>query len=50
LAADFVRAFGDESTRVPKVLTIALGADADNTRGESLGFIADLEFTPGPQR
>jgi len=50
LAADFVRAFGDETTRVPKVLAIALGADADNTRGESLGFIADLEFTPGPER
>jgi Protein of unknown function (DUF3047) len=50
LAADFVRAFGDETTRVPKVLAIALGADADNTRGESLGFIADLEFTPGPDR
>lgn len=50
LAADFVRAFGDETTRVPKVLAIALGADADNTRGESLGFIADLEFTPGLER
>ena len=47
LAADFVRAFGDETTSVPEVLAIALGADADNTRGESLGFIADLEFTPG---
>lgn len=50
LAADFVRAFGDETTSVPKLLAIALGADADNTRGESLGFIADLEFTPGPER
>jgi hypothetical protein len=50
LAADFARAFGDETTRVPRLLAIALGADADNTRGESLGFIADLEFTPGPER
>lgn len=50
LAADFLRAFGDETTSVPKVLAIALGADADNTRGESLGFIADLEFTPGSER
>jgi len=50
LAADFLRAFGGETTRVPKVLAIALGADADNTRGASLGFIADLEFTPGPER
>ena len=50
LAADFVRAFGDETTSVPRLLAIALGADADDTRGESLGFIADLEFTPGPER
>lgn len=50
LAADFVRAFGEETSSVPKVLAIALGADADNTRGESLGFIADLKFTPGPSR
>jgi Protein of unknown function (DUF3047) len=50
LAADFVRAFGDETTSVPRLLAIALGADADNTRGESLGFIADLEHTPGPGR
>lgn len=50
LAADFVRTFGDETTSVPRLLAIALGADADNTRGESLGFIADLEFTPGPER
>ena len=50
LAADFLLAFGDESTSVPKLLAIALGGDADNTRGESLGFIADLEFTPRPER
>lgn len=46
LAADFVRAFGEETTSVPKLLAISLGADAGNTRGESLGFIANLEFTP----
>lgn len=50
LAADFLRAFGDESPQVPGLVAIALGADADNTQGESLGFIADLEFTPGPRR
>lgn len=48
LAADFVKAFGDEATRVPGLLAIAVGADADNTRGESLGYIADLELTAGP--
>ena len=47
LAADFIRAFGGETTGVPRLAAIALYADVDNTRGESLGFIADLEFTPG---
>lgn len=50
LAADFIKAFGDETTSIPRLLAVALGADADNTRGESLGFIADLEFIPGPER
>lgn len=50
LAADFVMAFGDEASRVPKLLAIAVGADADNTRGESLGYIADLHLEPGPGR
>lgn len=47
LAADFIRAFGDESSTVPPLLAIAVGADADNTGGESLGFIADLVHGPG---
>jgi hypothetical protein len=50
LAADFVRAFGDETTTVPRVRAVAVGADADNTGGESLGYIGDLEWTPGPVR
>jgi len=50
LAADFVKAFGNEATRVPGLLAIAVGADADNTRGESLGYIADLQLAPGPGR
>lgn len=45
LAADFVRAFGDETRSVPALRGVALGADTDNTRGESLGYIADLELT-----
>lgn len=48
LRADFLKAFGAETTRVPGLLAIAVGADADNTRGESLGYIADLELAPGP--
>lgn len=50
LAADFVRAFGDETASVPRLRAVAVGADADNTGGDSLGFIADLELTPGPGR
>jgi Protein of unknown function (DUF3047) len=49
LAADFKRAFGDESPTVPSVSGIAIGADADNTGGQSLGYVADvvLRRTPG---
>lgn len=50
LAADFVMAFGNEAPHVPKLQAIAVGADADNTRGESLGYIADLHLEPGPGR
>ena len=50
LAADFIRAFGDETTTVPRLRAVAVGADADNTGGNSLGFVADLEWTPGPVR
>lgn len=39
LAEDFKRAFGDESASVPPLLAIALGADADNTGGHSVGWI-----------
>lgn len=50
LAADFVRAFGDELPTAPPLMAIAVGADADNTKGASLGFIADLRLVPGPRR
>jgi hypothetical protein len=47
LARDFIRAFGEEATSVPGLVAISIGADADNTQGSSLGFVADLELTPG---
>lgn len=50
LARDFVNAFGDETTTVPHVLAIAVGADADNTGGDSLGWLADLTHEPAPRR
>jgi Protein of unknown function (DUF3047) len=43
---DFLKLFGDESKVVPPVLAIVVGADADNTGGSSLGYIADLVFNP----
>lgn len=48
LAADFLRAFGDESPTVPALLAIAVGADADNTGGRSLGWITDLRHAGAP--
>ena len=44
--ADFLRLFGDESKVVPPVLAVVVGADADNTGGSSLGYIADLALVP----
>jgi hypothetical protein len=49
LAADFRRAFGSESDTVPPVTAVLIGADADNTGGRSLGFIADLTLDMPPR-
>jgi hypothetical protein len=46
LHADFLRAFGDEAREVPPLKAIALGADADNTGGRSLGFVAAPALRP----
>ena len=50
LAADFLRAFGDESATVPVLVAIAVGADSDNTGGHSLGWVADLWLGPPAPR
>ena len=50
LSEDFRHAFGDESAAVPALRAVAVGADADNTGGNSLGFVADLELRPRPSR
>lgn len=46
VAADFLRAFGDESSTVPPITGVAIGADADNTGGQSVAHIAGLRFEP----
>lgn len=44
LAADFLRAFGEESREVPPLRAVLVGADADNTGGRSLGWVDALRL------
>ena len=46
LAADFRRAFGQESATVPPLLAVLVGADSDNTGGQSLGYVGDVTLSP----
>ena len=46
IAADFLRLFGADTNRLPPLVGVAVGADADNTRLHSLGHLADLRFEP----
>jgi hypothetical protein len=46
LASDFLNAFGHEASVVPPLLALAVGADADNTGGQSLGYVGDLALSP----
>ncbi len=44
LRQDFLRLFADEATVVPPLVAILIGADADNTKGRSLGHVMDLDL------
>lgn len=46
VVADFIDMFGSESSVVPTIVGVAVGADADNTHGHSLAYIGDLVLTP----
>lgn len=46
VAADFLLLFGDESPQVPAIVGVGVGADADNTHGRSLAYVADLVLAP----
>lgn len=46
LGADFLRAFGDETSTVPTLNAVVVGADADNTGSDTLGHVAGLELLP----
>ncbi|HMN75711.1 MAG TPA: DUF3047 domain-containing protein [Burkholderiaceae bacterium] len=45
--ADFEKLFSDESPgKVPAVTAVGIGADSDNTKGHSLGYVADIVLKP----
>ncbi|MCW5636905.1 MAG: DUF3047 domain-containing protein [Rubrivivax sp.] len=46
VAADWARAFGDESVDVPPLVAVIVAADADNTGGRSEAFVTGLRFVP----
>jgi hypothetical protein len=46
VAADFGRAFGHELPTLPPLQGVAVGADADNTGGHSVGYVGDVTLSP----
>jgi hypothetical protein len=42
LRADFLRAFGDEARELPRITAVLVGADADNSGGQGLGFVTGM--------
>ncbi len=46
ISADFLKAFGNETSVVPPITAIIVGADSDNTQGSSLGYVADIVLQP----
>ena len=46
IEADFKQLFGDEADRMPPVIGVAVGADADNTQGRSLAHVGTLTLGP----
>ena len=46
IAADFTELFGAESSEVPPVIGVLVGADSDNTHSHSLAHVADVVIEP----
>lgn len=46
IADDFALLFGLESLTLPPIIAIAVGADSDNTKGSSLGYLSQLHGSP----
>jgi Protein of unknown function (DUF3047) len=46
VSVDFIRAYGTESSVLPAVTAIIIGADSDNTQGASLAYVTDISMQP----
>jgi hypothetical protein len=46
VGADFLKLFGNETTTLPPIIGVAVGADADNTHSRSVAHVADLVLEP----
>jgi len=46
VSADFFKLFGAESPKVPPIIAVNIGADADNTHTRSLGYVANIVLEP----
>jgi Protein of unknown function (DUF3047) len=46
VAADWKRAFGDESQTMPPVSAVIVAGDADNTGGHSVAHVTALRWLP----
>jgi Protein of unknown function (DUF3047) len=46
---DFLKAFGQEANTVPALSAIVIGADADNTQGNSIGYVGDVQLSSPSQ-
>jgi hypothetical protein len=46
LIADFNQLFGAESDTVPPIIGIAVGADSDNTKSRSVGYVTGVALEP----
>lgn len=46
VADDFALLFGQETKVLPPLTAVAIGADSDNTKGASLGYLSDLRWLP----
>ncbi|HEV7576257.1 MAG TPA: DUF3047 domain-containing protein [Caldimonas sp.] len=46
VGADFLRLFKDESTTVPPIIGVAIGADADNTKSHTVSYVSGVTLEP----